>query len=41
MSVTDITAAIAASLTPALAVGTAVIVAYAGVFVFRLIKKVM
>lgn len=39
--VTDVTAAITDSLAPAIAVGVAVIVAYAGIFAFKLIKRVL
>lgn len=41
MDVSAAVTAIAASTTPAIAVGVAVIVALAGVWAFKLIKKVM
>ena len=41
MDVTAATAAIAAAVTPAVAIGLAVIVAMAGVWAFKLIRKVM
>ena len=41
MDVTLATSAITAALAPAVAIGLAVLVAMAGVFAFRLIRKVM
>jgi hypothetical protein len=41
MDVTSATAAITAAVTPAIAIGLACIVALAGVWAFKLIRKVM